>query len=230
MTMKDYNKLSKRQKHILQFMEQYVERHGFPPTIREIGQATAINSTSVVNYNLNKLVQAGYLTRSGRVSRGIRLVRAIPNENGGPEHSSVIPAATVLRVPFIGQIVASEPVSVPEDVGYYFDEENTIEVPPNMLRGVDVSEVYALRVKGDSMIDAMIQEGDLVLLRKQSVANNGDMVAVWLPQRSETTLKHFFDEGTRIRLQPAHPTMKAIYVDPTNCQIQGKVLGVIRQI
>lgn len=227
--MKEYNKLSKRQKHILQFMEHYVERHGFPPTIREIGQATDINSTSVVNYNLNKLVQAGYLARSGRVSRGIRLVRPIPDE-GGNGAPTVHAAATVIRVPYIGQIVASEPVSVPEDVGYYFDEDNTIEVPPTMLRGVDVSEVYALRVKGDSMIDAMIQEGDVVLLRKQQVANNGDMVAVWLPQRSETTLKHFYDEGTRIRLQPAHPTMKPIYVDPTNVQVQGKVLAVIRQI
>jgi len=207
-------------------MEQYVERHGFPPTIREIGQATSINSTSVVNYNLNKLVQAGYLSRSGRVSRGIRLVRGAPGEDG--VGGMVRPITSVLHVPTYGHIVASEPVSVPEDVGHY--AQDTIEVPPWMLRGVDLSEVFALRVKGDSMIDAMIRQGDIVLLRNQQVANNGDMVAVWLLDPGETTLKYFFDEGSRIRLQPAHPTMKPIYVDPSNVQVQGKVLSVIRQV
>ncbi len=227
--MKDINKLSERQRNILRFMEKYIEKYGFPPSIREIGEATGTNSTSVVNYNLNKLVHAGYLVRSSQKSRGLRLVK--PLTNGEKQGTGVLvqPALSVLRVPMVGQIVASEPVQVPDDVGYYFNEDDMIEVTPSLLQGVDPAEVYALRVKGNSMIDAMIADGDIVLFRKQATANNGDMVAVWLNERGETTLKRFYDEGTRIRLQPAHPTMKPIYVDPGNVTIQGKVLSVIRQ-
>jgi len=228
--MKDYSKLSERQRNILRFMEKYIENYGFPPSIREIGEATGTNSTSVVNYNLNKLVQAGYLVRSQQKSRGLRLVK--PLANGDKQGTGVLvqPALSVLRVPMVGQIVASEPVQVPDDVGYYYGEDDMIEVTPALLQGTDPAEVYALRVKGDSMIDAMIADGDVVLFRKQTTANNGEMVAVWLDERGETTLKRFYDEGTRIRLQPAHPTMKPIYVDPNHVAIQGKVLSVIRQV
>ena len=205
-----------------------IESNGFPPSIREIGEATATNSTSVVNYNLNKLVQAGYLLRSSQKSRGLRLVKPLANGERQGTGMMVQPAISVMRVPMVGQIVASEPVQVPDDVGYYYDEDNMIEVTPSLLQGTDPAEVYALRVKGDSMIDAMIANGDIVLFRKQATANNGDMVAVWLAERGETTLKRFYDEGTRIRLQPAHPTMKPIYVDPNQVHIQGKVLSVIR--
>jgi repressor LexA len=93
---------------------------------------------------------------------------------------------------------------------------------------VDPSEVFALRVKGDSMIDAMIDEGDIVIFRKQDTAQNGDMVAVWLDERGETTLKRFYHEGERVRLQPAHPTMQPIYVSPDHCHVQGRVLSVVR--
>jgi repressor LexA len=117
---------------------------------------------------------------------------------------------------------------VPED--YAYDEDSLMEVTEDMLRGSDPSNAYALRVKGDSMVDAMIREGDVVILRKQNTATNGEMVAVWLTDRSETTLKYFYREGSRIRLQPAHPHMEPIYVDPRVCQIQGKVLSVIRHI
>jgi SOS-response transcriptional repressor, LexA len=99
---------------------------------------------------------------------------------------------------------------------------------PMLLRGYDPAEVFALRVKGQSMIDAMIREGDIVVLRKQEVARDGEMVAVWLAERGETTLKYFYNEGDRIRLQPAHPTMPPIYVNPSQCHIQGRVLSVIR--
>jgi len=102
-------------------------------------------------------------------------------------------------------------------------------VTPALLNGTPVSEVFALKVKGDSMIDAMISDGDIVIFRKQEEAKNGDMVAVWLPDRSETTLKYFYRENdSQVRLQPAHPTMDPIYVHPANCQVQGRVLSVIR--
>ena len=109
----------------------------------------------------------------------------------------------------------------------YSDEP--VEVMPSMLHGAPQSEVFALKVKGDSMIDAMISDGDIVIFRRQQVAQNGEMVAVWLPDRSETTLKYFYRENdTTVRLQPAHPTMEPIFVHPANCQIQGRVLSVIR--
>lgn len=225
--MRDRNKLSERQRHILRFMETYLETNGFPPTIREIGEATSINSTSVVNYNLNKLVDAGYLSRASAKSRGLRLTdsqKTLPKP-------VIIPASNAfVRVPMVGQIVASAPVAVPDDVGYYYDEDDTIEVASWLLGTADASETFALRVKGDSMIDAMIADGDIVVFKKQIYAENGDMVAVWLPERGETTLKRFFREGPRIRLQPEHPTMAPIYVDADQCQIQGRVLSVIRPV
>ena len=224
--MKHFDKLSERQRNILRFMDRYMETHGFPPTIREIGEATDINSTSVVNYNLNKLVDAGYLAREDRVSRGLRLVSTFP----GSRPKSVKAAHTGVTVPLVGQIVASEPVSIPDDAGYYYDEDDMIEVTPDLLGGIDPEEIFALKVKGNSMIDALIGDGDTVLMRRQDTANNGDMVAVWLAERSETTLKIFFNEGERIRLQPKNTAMAPIYVKPDNCHIQGRVLSVIRYL
>jgi len=223
--MRDRTKLSERQRGILRFMETYLESQGFPPTIREIGEATGINSTSVVNYNLNKLVDAGYLSRASAKSRGIRLT-----ENHKTLPKPVIVPQSFVRVPMVGQIVASAPVAVPDDVGYYYDQDDMIEVSSWLLGSADVSEVFALRVKGDSMIDAMIGDGDIVVFKKQAYAENGDMVAVWLDERGETTLKRFFHEGERVRLQPEHPTMGPIYVDAAHCQIQGRVLSVIRHV
>jgi repressor LexA len=230
--MKSFEKLSERQRNILRFIDRYIMDNGFPPTIRNIGEATNIASTSVVNYNLNKLVQAGFLERVSSKSRGLRLVKAIPNgaSNGSGGRRKLAKALEPARVPLIGQIVASAPVSVPEDMGYYIDEDSLLEVPESMLGGTPLSEVYALTVRGDSMIDAMIQDGDTVILRRITTASNGDMVAVWLDERNETTLKYFYDEGGRIRLQPAHPMMDAIYVDPRHCHIKGKVLSVLRRV
>src|SRR6185436_9179894 len=111
--MKEFNKLSERQRNMLRYIEKYLQDNGFPPTIRQIGENTGINSTSVVNYNLNKLVQAGYLTRSQHVSRGLRLTGPVP---GGDKKGKAVhlPEAS-LRVPLIGNIFASKPVPVPED-------------------------------------------------------------------------------------------------------------------
>lgn len=225
--VKNFEKLSERQRNILRFMDRYMDAHGFPPTIREIGEATDIGSTSVVNYNLNKLVHAGYLAREDRVSRGLRLVSPFP---GGGESKAVKAGLKMPRVPLIGSIVASQPVSVPDDAGEHYTEDDMIEVPSTLLGGADPSEVYALKVKGTSMIDALIGEGDIVIMRRQETAKNGDMVAVWLDERGETTLKRFFNEGTRIRLQPENTTMAPIYVDPNHCHIRGRVVSVMRQV
>lgn len=223
--MRKSDKLSERQRNIVLFMDRYVTEHGYPPTIREIGEATKINSTSVVNYNLNKLVTLGYLERSATKSRGLRLVKNLT----GRRLDYPVRAAESVSLMMAGQIVAGQPVPVPEDI--YPDEHDAIEVTPMMLNGVDPAEVFALRVKGDSMIDAMIGDGDVVILRKTSTARNGDMVAVWLDERSETTLKYFYREDSeRIRLQPAHPTMDPIIVSAKHCHVQGRVLSVLRML
>lgn len=222
--VKPFDKLSDRQKRILVYIFEYVQSNGFPPTIREIGNNTDINSTSVVNYNLNKLVDAGYLDRTDKKSRGLRLIAHVP----GTTPRQVRHTSKVAKIGLYGHIAAGQPIEVPEDLSA--DDDDAIELPRSMLGNIDPLEVFALRVRGDSMIDAMITEDDLVILRKQTYANNGDMVAVWLPEQGETTLKYFYNEGERIRLQPAHPTMDAIYVDARNCEVRGKVLTVIRQI
>jgi repressor LexA len=217
--MKKLYKLSERQQNILRFMDRYVAAHGFPPTIREIGEATQINSTSVVNYNLNKLVKLGYITRTSTKSRGLWLVKLLPGQD------RVVRASTSVLIPLKGQIVAGQPVEA------YTDSTDEIEVIPSLIAGADPSEVYAVRVKGDSMIDAMIQDGDIVILRRTETARNGDMVAVWLEDRNETTLKRiYYEVDGRVRLQPAHPTMEPIYALSRYCHVQGRVLSVIRTV
>ena len=139
----------------------------------------------------------------------------------------MLASADLFQVPYYGPIVAGEPINVDAIMP---GEEDVVEVPASYLSGVNPAEVYALTVEGNSMIDAMIQDGDVVILRQAKTAQNGEMVAVWLTERSETTLKHFYNEGNRIRLQPAHPTMDPIYVDPNHCHIQGKVLSVMRRL
>lgn len=226
----EYNKLSTRQKKILDFIETFLRENGFPPTIREIGEAVNIASTSVVNYNLNKLVERGFLERAPEVSRGLRLVNQPEPQ---PKEMGVViaDAAHLLQVPLVGKIAASAPVPLPgEDFGYYYDSDDMIDVPQAMIGPTHREELFALRVTGDSMIDAMVGDGDIVILKRQNVAKNGDMVAVWLPERGETTLKKYYLEGRRVRLQPANPTMDPIYVDADKVNVQGRVLAVLRTL
>lgn len=223
--MKDFRRLSKRQQNMLRFMHAYTQERGFPPSIREIGEECDIGSTSVVNYNLNKLVDAGYIVRSGKVSRGLRIVAAIPGVSEAPR---VIGMPAPNRVALVGRIAAGEPISLPEDIGHHIDEDDYIAVPPQLLGGYDEGEVFALTVRGDSMVDSMIQDGDIVILRRQTTADNGEMVAAWLPDDNETTLKHFYREADNIRLQPANSAYSPLYVHPANCEIKGKVLSVMR--
>jgi repressor LexA len=218
-------KLSTRQKRILDFIESFINENGYPPTIREIGHAVDIASTSVVNYNLNKLVDYELLERAPDVSRGLRLV------NTQPELPvRVADSSQMVPVPMVGKIAASLPLPTGEDFGYYYDRDDLIEVPQNMLGPYGKDELFALRVTGDSMIDAMVAEDDVVVLKRQAVAHNGDMVAVWLSERGETTLKHYYLEGDKVRLQPANPMMEAIYVDADAVTIQGRVLAILRTL
>jgi repressor LexA len=131
-------------------------------------------------------------------------------------------------VPVLGAIAAGQPIPVPAQDTWQAVAEDTIEVTSDLTRGKE--NVFALRVKGTSMIDALINDGDTVLLERADTADNGEMVAAWLKREGETTLKKFYHEGDRIRLQPANATMDPIYTTPDNVEIQGKVVGVIRQM
>jgi repressor LexA len=208
------DKLSERQQAILNFIRGFADENGYPPTIRQIGEAAGISSTSVVNYNLNKLEKAGYLNRDLKVSRGLRLV--------APKG-----ARSLFRVPLLGYIFASQPVPVPGDAPTFAPDE-AIELTRDLL--TDQDDLFALRVRGDSMIDAMVNDGDIVVMKRQANARNGEMVAVWLRDREETTLKRFYAENGRIRLQPANPSMGPIYAEPSNVEVQGKVVLVVRQM
>lgn len=207
--------LSERQRKILEFIKGFVVDNGYPPTIREIGEAVNISSTSVVNYNLNALQKEGYIMRDRTVSRGIRLAESLEELRA---------AADLIRVPLLGRIAAGTPVPVPEDA---FAGEN-IELTRDLVP--DSGDTYALQVRGDSMIDAFINDGDVVIMRYQETASDGDMVAAWLVDEEETTLKRYYHEGSRVRLQPENSHMEPIYVAPDNLQIQGKVLAVVRQV
>ena len=210
--------LSERQKKILEFVKTFTLDNGYPPTIREIGKAVNITSTSVVNYNLDALQRTGYIYRDRTVSRGIRVAL------DGTE-SLAASVTNLVRVPLLGRIAAGEPLRVFQDA---FDGEETLELPRELLPNEE--GVYALKVKGTSMIDALINDGDIVVLRHTETAKNGDMVAAWLSEKEETTLKRFYHEGDRIRLQPENQTMKPIYVDPDKIDIKGRVVAVIRQV
>ena len=219
-------KLSERQRAIMSFIGERIDTSGFPPTIRDIGDACKIGSTSVVNYNLNKLTEWGFITRVRGKSRGLRLTRQGLTLVGMPMRVSVNSA---FSVPMAGRIGASAPaLHLGDDFGYNTDD--LVEVPQALVGNSDASQLFALTVSGQSMIDAMISDGDIVILARQSIVRNGDMVAALLTERNETTLKHFYDEGDRIRLQPANPSMDPIYVPKDQIQIQGRVLAVMRKI
>jgi repressor LexA len=220
--------LGERHKRILKFLEKFQAENGYPPSIREIGENTNISSTSVVNYYLNQLEEMNFIKRESNVSRGIRLLKTL--EGNFSQAAQVI--ADMFTVPVIGRIVAGEPVPVPSSDFNYYDQETSIDIARSLLPSREkTADLFALEVKGDSMIDAMVNDGDLVVMRSVSSADNGEMVAVWLTDRDETTLKYFFKENGKIRLQPANPSMKPIIIDnPAQVQVQGKVVLVIRRL
>jgi len=207
--------LSSKQKRILAFLRRFREEKDYPPTVRDILKGCNISSTSVVDYNLKILEREGYIRRDREVSRAIELL-----ERGGRRPRTV-------AVPIIGQIAAGQPIPVPTaDTWSNIDYSESIEVTRDMVGGRP--NVYGLRVKGSSMIDALVNDGDIVLMEAATTADNGDMVAAWLKREQEATLKRFYQESGRIRLQPANDAMAPIYTDPANVEVQGKVLGAIR--
>ena len=214
--MKKKRALSYKQHRILSFIRDFLEGRGYPPTIRDIVNGCRISSTSVVDYNLNILEREEYLRRGPHLSRGIELL----DRHQRRSH--------VVQIPIIGQIAAGEPIPVPDPDVWNIAPLEALELTEEVTGGRE--GVYALRVKGNSMVDALVNDGDLVLMQYQNQADNGDMVAVWLRGEKEVTLKRFYGEPGRIRLEPANSQMQPIYTDPDNVDIQGKVIAVIRQL
>ncbi len=211
-----FDTLSDRQQSIYRFIRQFLRENHYPPTIREIGEALEISSTSVVNYNLNKLEEAGLIHREREVSRGLKVAADMDSR-----------LTEVISVPLMGSIAAGHPIPVLDESTSPYSHE-MVQLTRDICK--DQRDVYALEVKGDSMIDALINDGDIVVMRHEETARNGEMVAVWLKGEEATTLKYFYHEGEQVRLQPANPTMDPIYVDPEQVEIQGKVVAVVRNL
>jgi len=212
--------LSTRQKKILAFVGRYGNEHGYPPTIREIAEAVKISSTSVVDYHLKALQKKGYLERDSSVSRGMRLTRPAMAHLG-------ISLSHSVSIPVLGRIAAGEPIPLLDSDASAFEGE-WITLTRDILR--DEDGIYALQVRGDSMIDALVNDGDIVIMKRPTDVRDGDMVAAWLKNEQETTLKRVYREGNQVRLQPANPTMAPIYTPASNVEIQGKVILVVRQL
>lgn len=208
-------KLSARQQAILDFLQEFQERKGYSPSVREIQQGCLISSTSVVDYHLRLLEQKGYLRRDREVSRGI--VRERPGAR-----------ARVAEVPLLGAIAAGEPIEVPESSAWAALAEDSVPVPEGFLGGK--LGVFALRVRGTSMIEDLIDDGDVVLIEQCETVENGATAVAWLKDEKRTTLKRYYQEGEKVRLQPANSALAPLYVDARNVQVQGRLIGLLRGI
>jgi len=225
---------AERRQRILDCIAQTVEERGYPPSVREIADAVGLASTSAVHHHLVSLERDGLLERGTHSSRALRLLgpraarptaEAVFSEAGATDAGAgkVTPfrmpvERDTLTLPVMGEIAAGQPIEA------YEDSAETLEVPASMQARPDS---YVLRVRGKSMIDALIDDGDFVIVQPQATARDGDIVVALLEDNG-VTLKRYFREKDRIRLQPANAEMEPIYA--TDVQIQGKVVGVIRRL
>ena len=202
---------SKTRERIYAFIRKFFREHDYAPTVRDILRGCSLSSTAVVQHHLNVLEKEGRIHRDPEVFRSIRLA----DKTG------------VSGVPLLGTIAAGEPIPVPTAETWTNQSLETLEIPEEFIQG---KQLYALKVKGLSMIDALIDDGDTVLMEPVNTAENGDMVAVWLKDEQEVTLKRFYKEGDMVCLRPANKLMEPIYQRPENIEIQGKVAAVVRKL
>ena len=206
--------LSEKQRGILEFLDTFIAEHDYPPSIRDIQTGCGISSTSVVDYNLKRLEEKGYIRRDREVSRAIEVL----NGQGARRRRTV-------AVPLLGRIAAGIPIPAHPD---QMAPEELIELTEDQSGGR--TNLFALRVQGTSMIDALINDGDIVVLEPRQSADAGEVVAAWIEDRGETTLKRYYPEGARVRLQPMNATMAPIYEDAKNVRVQGRVVATIRSL
>ena len=216
--MAERRKLPPRRQQILEFIQRFIGDNGIPPTVRDVQKACNISSTSVVDYNLRILDRDRYLNRRPDVARGIELL-----DDAGQ------PVSNAPRVQIVGAIAAGLPIPTFSTEGAASSAEfDTVEVSPELTRRY--GRLYGLSVAGTSMIDALIDDGDVVIVNPAQEASNGDMVVAWIKDREEVTLKKFYLEGDQVRLQPANSQMAPIYTPAGNVEIHGKVVEVIRRL
>ncbi|MBU93113.1 MAG: repressor LexA [Chloroflexi bacterium] len=205
--------LNDKQSKIISFIQDYYNEFGISPTVREIQNGCNITSTSVVDYNLKALKNKGYLDKRPDISRAIKLNNI--NDN-------------FFRIPILSSIAAGEPLIVnPEQISDPESYDDYVELPNNFSKE---KKLFALRVKGDSMIDALISNNDIVIMKPANEAGNGEMIAAWLPANEEVTLKRFYLRNNKVELHSENPKYDPIVVDPQNVLIKGKVVGVIRKV
>jgi repressor LexA len=208
-------KLSDRQKNILKYIEDYLDERGYPPSIREIGDKVGISSTSVVDYNLRVLEREGRIRRDREVSRGLELV--------GGQRAHRLATPRVVRIPVKGRIAAGMPIEAIEDPDDY------VELPVGSVP----DNCFALRVRGTSMVEDHIDDGDLVLVQAQPTVDNGDIAVAIVNDDTENggaTLKRFYREGQTVRLQPRNPAMQPILVSADQVEVRGKVVKLLRDL
>lgn len=218
MNKKDPNELGKREKAILKFIEKQIQVNSYPPSVREIGKAVGLKSTETVHGYLAKLEEKGYIKKESQKGRTLKLLKGglIENKNQ-TSMKEFYSGKEMVEVPVIGKITAGAPILAVENV------TDTFPIPIDFVGN---SESFMLTVRGESMIEAGILDGDYILVRKQNTANNGEIVVALI--EDEATVKTFYKEKDHIRLQPENSTMDPIIVP--DCKILGKVSGVFRKM
>ncbi|GLV12489.1 transcriptional repressor LexA [Alicyclobacillus hesperidum] len=209
------SQLTSRQRAILEFIRKNVREKGYPPSVREIGEAVGLASSSTVHGHLERLQQKGYLRRDPTKPRALEL---ISHDESSPDTTQNVTDEAPVFAPIVGHVTAGLPITAVEDVQGY------LPLPRDMVKD---DEVFVLQIVGESMIEAGIQDGDLVIVRRQASAVNGDIV-VAMTEEDEATVKRFYREGGRVRLQPENKHMAPLYYDYVT--ILGKVVGVFRYI
>lgn len=212
--MKRFNK----EELLLTFIKDHLQRFGYPPTVREMCRAVKVSSTSTIAYYLNKLEENGLIKRSPNKNRAIEVIEQEKPEDQFNNVLNIEPydESKFLRIPILGKITAGEPILAVENVEEYF------MVSPNLFRG---EGLFMLTVSGDSMINAGIHDGDKIILKQQSYADNGEIVAALMD--GSATVKRFYKENGRFRLQPENDALSPIYTD--HLDILGKVVGLVRK-
>ena len=205
--------LTPKRKQILDFIAAFIKGKGYSPSVRDVVNGCGLGSSSVAQFHLNVLERQGFIRRTREVSRGIALTEKYAN---------------AALIPVLGTVSAGQPIPVPSDDTWSTVPQETIDLPEYLVDHLD--KIYALRVKGTSMTDCMIDDGDIVIMQASNTAEDGETVAVWLKDRQEVTLKRLYREPGRIRLQPANRSMAPIYAAPDKVVVQGKVVGVIRKL
>jgi len=206
--------LTPKRKQILRFISSFIRENGYAPSVRDVARGAGMASSNAAHFHLDILERQGYIKRARDISRGITLAE---------------PFSDIDAIPVLGTIAAGQPIPVPSSDSFSSVPDETVKLPGDLIGDIN-NNVYALRVRGMSMVDAMIDDGDIVIMQQAGAVENGETAAVWLRDRQEVTLKKVYRERGRVRLQPANKQMKPIYCKPEDVEVQGRVVAVLRKL